>query len=676
MRRLILASLLLCVAATASAADLSLAIPPDWTPRAQVGDNVSIRLRIHNNGPDTATGVRVVISTPLVDNRISRTDFVPCSSGVECALRDIAPSKDLEVSVSGKIPSQTGAFIFTATVFSANDPEPGNDTGTRPFEVHAEPDMELFFTQNAEPYKYSGDPEEKETIEVGIMNRGVTPATDVALTVDFPPGTKILSTTGNELFDCEAIGTSMICRAAVFPVTGYVTGIRVSARYLTPPLYDGGTVQIAAHVRQNEPDFDPRDNDITQTLFLDPFFAVTNTNDDGPGSLRQAILDANALCTKTCTVGFRIPGPLPPNGWFTIQPRTPLPVINFNGAIKGTSEEKLLDLAPGKPIVMLDGSLLKSGDGLTLISDTKVSALAIGNFPRFGLYREIQPSSKSRYGSSGDRLYLGVDPTGRVAAPNERGLGSTLSMRITNSVISGNRRSGMAVYGHVYVDHCRIGVAADSDAAIPNGASGIFVLLPSSNAPVYDVETTIRGCVIAHHPDFGIALHMPTQRAMLFENNSIYDNFAGAIDYGLDGPTPNVFDDSLRQPNKPTIVSAIFDGKRTTITVRVETRERPTLFPENENDHSSPHGSGSRATIEVYATPSPKRDATVRLGIVTFQYLERDKLNVLTGSLTVDGDLRGDWITGVAIRTRSENWWDYFRYSYETSEVSEAVGVK
>ena len=51
-------------------------------------------------------------------------------------------------------------------------------------------------------------------------------------------------------------------------------------------------------------------------------FTVTNTNDSGAGSLRQAILDANAQA-GTDTISFNIPG----GGVHTIAPATPLPTI-------------------------------------------------------------------------------------------------------------------------------------------------------------------------------------------------------------------------------------------------------------------------------------------------------------------------------------------------------------
>src|SRR5207253_7609575 len=50
-------------------------------------------------------------------------------------------------------------------------------------------------------------------------------------------------------------------------------------------------------------------------------FVVTNTNDSGPGSLRQAILDSNATTGQTNTITFDIPG----SGVQKISPLTNLP---------------------------------------------------------------------------------------------------------------------------------------------------------------------------------------------------------------------------------------------------------------------------------------------------------------------------------------------------------------
>ena len=79
-------------------------------------------------------------------------------------------------------------------------------------------------------------------------------------------------------------------------------------------------------------------------------FLVTNTLDSGPGSLRQAMLDANA----TPNVGgpdvirFSIPGA----GRTTIQPLSILPTITDAVVIDGTSQPGYA----GAPVIELDGT--------------------------------------------------------------------------------------------------------------------------------------------------------------------------------------------------------------------------------------------------------------------------------------------------------------------------------
>ena len=62
-------------------------------------------------------------------------------------------------------------------------------------------------------------------------------------------------------------------------------------------------------------------------------FSVTNTNDAGAGSLRQAILDANANA-GTDLINFSIPGPGP----HTIQPASALPIITDPVVIDGYTQ--------------------------------------------------------------------------------------------------------------------------------------------------------------------------------------------------------------------------------------------------------------------------------------------------------------------------------------------------
>ena len=89
-------------------------------------------------------------------------------------------------------------------------------------------------------------------------------------------------------------------------------------------------------------------------------FVVTNTNDSGIGSLRQAILNANAnpgTDTITSTSLAR--------GVHTISPAS-LPTITDQVHLDGTTERTFLGLpAAGPPVIQLNGNG-RSGDGLVL----------------------------------------------------------------------------------------------------------------------------------------------------------------------------------------------------------------------------------------------------------------------------------------------------------------------
>src|SRR4051794_31241832 len=77
-------------------------------------------------------------------------------------------------------------------------------------------------------------------------------------------------------------------------------------------------------------------------------FLVTNTGDGGPGSLRRAILDANAGTAGTNTIEFDIPG----DGVKTIAPLSPLPPITRAVLIDGFSQPGYA----GTPLIELSGS--------------------------------------------------------------------------------------------------------------------------------------------------------------------------------------------------------------------------------------------------------------------------------------------------------------------------------
>ena len=108
---------------------------------------------------------------------------------------------------------------------------------------------------------------------------------------------------------------------------------------------------------------------------------VTNTNDSGAGSLRQAMLTANATPVALARqIVFDIPGPVPP---YIITPLTALPIMTRPVSIDGSTQHGYA----GAPLVLVDGSLTAPGtNGLQLTGGSSViRGLAIGGFSGVGI---------------------------------------------------------------------------------------------------------------------------------------------------------------------------------------------------------------------------------------------------------------------------------------------------
>ncbi len=147
-------------------------------------------------------------------------------------------------------------------------------------------------------------------------------------------------------------------------------------------------------------------------------FRVTNTNDTGPGSLRQAILDANAQ-PGLDTIAFNVAGAGTP----VLRPTTVLPAVTDPVVIDGTTQ-------PGSHRVVLNGSHAGAGvNGLTITAGSStVKGLAIGGFAGDGLVL---------LGAGGNIVagdYLGTDFSGSGTPGN---VGSGLSVLSDDNVIGG-----------------------------------------------------------------------------------------------------------------------------------------------------------------------------------------------------------------------------------------------
>ena len=179
-------------------------------------------------------------------------------------------------------------------------------------------------------------------------------------------------------------------------------------------------------------------------LFSTPSFElVTTTADTGAGSLRTAILTADAAGSPNpIWIAFDIPASDPgySGGAWTISPASPLPAITAPVILDGTTQPGFA----GTPIVVLAGTNAgASASGLTIAAGANgstIRGLVIDDFGQDGI--SVQGSGITIAGN-----YIGVDATGKTAKANAVGIdvsGANDTIGGTaagaGNVISGNSR--------------------------------------------------------------------------------------------------------------------------------------------------------------------------------------------------------------------------------------------
>ncbi|TMQ32745.1 MAG: hypothetical protein E6K70_16885, partial [Planctomycetota bacterium] len=166
---------------------------------------------------------------------------------------------------------------------------------------------------------------------------------------------------------------------------------------------------------------------------------VFTTADSGQGSLRQAILDANAL-PGLDMIQFSLE--VPP---FTISPLSPLPAITDPVIIDGTTQPGFT----GAPIIELDGSNAGPADGLAITAGgSTVRGLIIDGFQGNGIsllfnggndiegdYLGTNGKSPAGLGNTGDGIFISNASNNTIGGTGQG----------TGNVISGNGGSGVAI---------------------------------------------------------------------------------------------------------------------------------------------------------------------------------------------------------------------------------------
>lgn len=253
-------------------------------------------------------------------------------------------------------------------------------------------------------------------------------------------------------------------------------------------------------------------------------YTVTNFNDSGPGSLRQAIIDANANA-GTDVINFNL------NPDFTsITPNSSLPVISDPVVIDGTTQPGF----SGAPMIELSGFRVPNACLLNITAGgTTIRGLVINGFHECG----IQLSTAGDNHIEGN--YIGINREGiqgtisqgngiNVQTPDNFIGGTTPNSRNVISGINGYAISITGSANETQIQGNYIGTNAAGTAAL-NNASGIF--LGTSNNTIGGTTPAARN-LIAGGDNAGILMQVDGTSGNVIQGNYIGTDVTGMVSLG------------------------------------------------------------------------------------------------------------------------------------------------
>jgi hypothetical protein len=323
-------------------------------------------------------------------------------------------------------------------------------------------------------------------------------------------------------------------RSAAYAVSLAFAFIALSSAFDSPNRWQkSGWVIRAREITRRLP------NGVSKVRFPFAFvFTVTNTNDIGLGSLRQAILDSNANPGPPGTtnlIEFNIPG----SGVHTIMPATQLPDIVEPVMIDGYTQPGSMPNTnpPGQGdnaviLIELSGAIASPpSSGLTIDADEcGVRGLVINQFQGDAIDIGLNALDGIIEGN-----FIGTNATGTAALPNG-GSGVVLVLGHNNTIggttpaarnlISGNIGDGVVLGNpNNFVQGNFIGTDVTGSMALGNGQRGVT----SAGLNLIGGDTAAAGNVISGN-NRGIELGSGD----LVQGNFIGTDLTGTI------PVPNV----------------------------------------------------------------------------------------------------------------------------------------
>ncbi|HZM91026.1 MAG TPA: hypothetical protein VFF31_31180 [Blastocatellia bacterium] len=267
-------------------------------------------------------------------------------------------------------------------------------------------------------------------------------------------------------------------------------------------------------------------------------FTVTNTSDAGPGTLRQAILDANANPGPD-RIEFKIAGP----GVQTIAPLSPLPIIadqvDIDGYTQpGASPNTLADGDDAALLIELNGAGAGWAVGLRVSTiGCAVRGLVINSFSAGGIIL---------FGGGNviEGNFIGTDPSGTARLGNFSGVEINSAGNIiggitpqSRNIISGNYGSGIfllnsSATGNLIQGNF-IGPDKSGNADLGNFWQGVELYFALDNT-IGGASTAARN-VISGNDQNGILI------VASWLGNTVQGNFIGTKSDGK-GPLANSLD--------------------------------------------------------------------------------------------------------------------------------------
>ena len=335
-------------------------------------------------------------------------------------------------------------------------------------------------------------------------------------------------------------------------------------------------------------------------------FTVTNTNDSGPGSFRQALVDANAAVGAD-TIAFAIPGA----GVHVITPATAIPAITSPVLIDGYTQpgatpntnalnaginavlqieldltNTVLQISPGgagstvRGLVIHSGTsdridvnaanvtiagnflgtnatgtaavgesgwgvLLEDGSNLTIGGPNPADRNLISGNGSGGIV--MTPTFTGATGHLIQGNYIGTDVTGTapLGAPFSHGLLGVYQATVVDNLISGNPGGGAIIVDGVVFQRNLVGTQRDGTSPLPNGNYGVDVQ-GTVNDSAIGGTTPGAGNVIAFNNGPGVHVDAAAKNNLI-SRNAIYGNQLLGISLNpLDPstPLPNDFGDA------------------------------------------------------------------------------------------------------------------------------------